>query len=64
MLWHPTHIENGLAFHLDNNFSCQTVDLRIAKTSDGQHLIGNIEFVETTPGGYARTYLAVSQQRQ
>jgi hypothetical protein len=49
MLWHPTQVEHGLSFHLDNNFVCQTVDLRIAKTSAGQRQIGKIEFVETAP---------------
>jgi hypothetical protein len=49
MLWHPTQVEHGLSFHLDNNFACQTVDLRIAKTCDGQRRVGKIEFVEIDP---------------
>ena len=47
MLWHPIQAEQGLSFHLDNNFTCHTVDLRIARTSGGRRCVGKIEFVKT-----------------
>ena len=61
MLWHPypTQVEHGLSFHLDNNFSCRTVDLRIARTVDGQRRAGKIEFVETTPGDRSEPTLQI-----
>jgi hypothetical protein len=58
-MWHPTQVENGLSFHLDNNFACQTVDLRIARTSAGQRRVGKIEFVETTPGSESEPTLQI-----
>jgi hypothetical protein len=59
MLWHPTRVEPGLSFHLDSNFTCQTADLRIAKTCDGQRRVGKIEFVETDPANISEPTLQI-----
>ena len=59
MFCHPTQVEHTLSFHLDNNFNCQTVDLRITKTSDGQRRIGKIEFVEINPADRSEPTLQI-----
>ena len=61
MMWHPVfrRDEWGLQFHLDYNFSCQAVDLRIGKLSCGKFHTGKLEFVEDNPSEASEPTLQV-----